>query len=242
MLFPTVDAAGRSVGPGWRNRPCVAGIGIVPAGGHPAWTGTYGSHLDRIVDSKEHMEGALSELCEVIGEDDKELAEREARELRRQRFRHLAGPRFALEHWMTALRRTRRGPCPPAPRLYERHFPASAAPSSEISAVLAQLGKAVSNREYFDTWRDLMVGQIRREALEVGAAERGVAVPGHEDYDTWRNVTDFAVGRCEGLNYGIHLDYIVRATEPRVGARAGARSAGRGRPAPRGDPGGATQG
>ena len=119
---------------------------------------------------------------------------------------------------------------------------------SEISAVLAQLGKAVSNREYFDTWRDLMVGQMdRREALEVGAAERGMAVPGHEDYDTWRNVTDFAVGRCEGLmddprNYGIHLDYIARATEPRVGARAGARSAGRGRPAPRGDAGGATQG
>ena len=39
LLFPTVDAAGRSVGVGWRNRPCVAGIGIVPAGGHPAWTG-----------------------------------------------------------------------------------------------------------------------------------------------------------------------------------------------------------
>ena len=39
LLFPTVDAAGRSVGVGWRNRPCVAGIGIVPAQGHPAWTG-----------------------------------------------------------------------------------------------------------------------------------------------------------------------------------------------------------
>ena len=39
LLFPTVDAAGRSVGVGWRNRPCVAGIGIVPAGGHHAWTG-----------------------------------------------------------------------------------------------------------------------------------------------------------------------------------------------------------
>ena len=88
---------------------------------------------------------------------------------------------------------------------------------SEISAMLAQLGNAVSNREYFDTWRDLMVGHMdRREALEVGAAERGVAVPGHEDYDTWRNVIDFAVGRCEGLiddpgNYGIHLDYTARA-------------------------------
>ena len=38
LLFPTVDAAGRSVGVGWRNRPCVAGIGIAQAGGHPAWT------------------------------------------------------------------------------------------------------------------------------------------------------------------------------------------------------------
>ena len=131
LVFPTVDSAGRSVGPGWRNRPCVAGIGIVPAGGHPAWTGTNGPHLDRIVDSKEHMEGALSELREVIGEDDKELAEREARELRRQRSRHLDGPG---SHWMMALRRTRRGPCPPAPRLYERYFPASAAPSATSSA------------------------------------------------------------------------------------------------------------
>ena len=95
LLFPAVDSAGRSVGPGRRNRPCVAGIGIVPAGGHPAWTGTYGPHLDRIVDSKEHMEGALSELREVIGEDDKELAEREAREHRRQRFRGGARGRSA---------------------------------------------------------------------------------------------------------------------------------------------------
>ena len=40
LLFPTVDAAGRSVGVGWRNRPCVAGIGIVSAGGHPALDGS----------------------------------------------------------------------------------------------------------------------------------------------------------------------------------------------------------
>ena len=45
-----------------------------------------------------------------------------------------------------------------------------------------------------------------------------MAVPDHEDYDTWRNVTDFAVGRCEGLmddpvNYGIHLDYIALREE-----------------------------
>ena len=38
---------------------------------------------------------ALSALREAIGDDDKRLAERKARELRRQRFLHLAGPRFA---------------------------------------------------------------------------------------------------------------------------------------------------
>ena len=87
---------------------------------------------------------------------------------------------------------------------------------SEISTVLAQIGKVVSNRNYFDNWPKLMTGQMdRREAL---AAEPGVAVPDHEDYDTWRNVTDFAVGRCEGLmddpvNYGIHLDYIALREE-----------------------------
>ena len=90
---------------------------------------------------------------------------------------------------------------------------------SEISAVLKQLGKAVSNRKYFDNWPKLMAGQMnRRETLVAAAAERGVAVPDHEDYDTWRNVTDFAVGRCEGLlddpaRYGIHLDYIAHAQE-----------------------------
>ena len=85
--------------------------------------------------------------------------------------------------------------------------------------MLAQLGKAMSNRNYFDNWPKLMAGQMdRREALAAKAAERGVAVPDHEDYDTWRNVTDFAVGRCEGLmddpvNYGIHLDYIALREE-----------------------------
>ena len=103
---------------------------------------------------------------------------------------------------------------------------------SEISAVLAQLGKVVSNRNYFDNWPKLMAGQMdRREALAAKAAERGVAVPDHEDYDTWRNVTDFAVGRCEGLmddpvNYGIHLElHRARAREPRLRARTRSRGA-----------------
>ena len=50
---------------------------------------TYGAHLDRLVEARTHMIGALSALREVIGDDDKELAERKARELRRQRFLHL---------------------------------------------------------------------------------------------------------------------------------------------------------
>ena len=90
---------------------------------------------------------------------------------------------------------------------------------SEISAVLAQLNKAVSNRNYFDSCREYMAGQMdRREALEVKAAERGVAVPALGHYDTWRDLTDFAVGRCEELmddpgNYGTHLDYIAHTQE-----------------------------
>ena len=90
---------------------------------------------------------------------------------------------------------------------------------SEISAVLAQIGKVVSNRNYFDDCREYMADRLdRREPLVAAAAERGMAVPNHEDYDTWRDLTDFAVSRCEELmddpgNYGIHLDYIAHAQE-----------------------------
>ena len=90
---------------------------------------------------------------------------------------------------------------------------------SEISAVLTQLGKVVSNRNYFDSCREYMAGRLnRREALVAKAAERGVAVPDLGPYDTWRDLTDIAVGRCEELmddpgNYGIHLDYIALREE-----------------------------
>ena len=250
---------------------------------------TYGAHLDRIADSKERMEGALSALREVIRDDDKELAERQARELRRLQNRHWVGPRFAsvdgapdpgqagttgAEPVRTAFSRFGRavghlvGGQGYHDRLRTATFAREALEQSEelkrdwnrqvdraaeegvhviytdgydrlhkeldtiagdmlldrgvkseISAVLAQLGKVVSNRNYFDNWPKLMAGQMdRREALAAKAAERGVAVPDHEDYDTWRNVTDFAVGRCEGLmddpvNYGIHLDYIALREE-----------------------------
>ena len=89
--------------------------------------------------------------------------------------------------------------------------------SSEIRAVLSKLDRAVSNRGYVDTWRNLMAVQFDpREALEAKAATR--RVPDHREYDTWRNVTDKAVDRCEEIladreRYGIHLDDIARRGE-----------------------------
>ena len=244
--------------------------------------GTYGAHLDRIVEAKTHMTRALSALRGVIRDDDKELAEREARELRRLRNRHWVGPRFALDEAAAVDRSGAMSSAAPVQaalsrlgraigylvggrdyhdrmrtatfvrevlerseelkRDWNRQVERAAEDGvhviytdgydrlhkeldsvsknmlldrgveSEISAVLAQIGKVVSNRNYFDSCREFMAGRMnRREALAAAAAERGVAVPDHEDYDTWRDVTDFAVGRCEGLmddpgNYGIHLD------------------------------------
>ena len=254
---------------------------------------TYGAHLDRLVEARTHMTRALSALREVIRDDDKELAERQARELRRLQNRHWVGPRFAsvdgapdpgqvgtigAEPVQTAFSRFGRavGHLVGGQGYHDRLRTAAFAwevlqrsqvlkrdwnrqveraaedgvhviytdgydrlhkeldslsknmlldrgVESEISTVLAQIGKVVSNRNYFDSCREHMVGQIdRRQALEAKAAERGVAVPDHEDYDTWRNVTDFAVGRCEGLmddpvNYGIHLDYMA-LREERLGS------------------------
>ena len=248
---------------------------------------TYGAHLNRIVEARTLMIRALSALREAIGDDDKELAERKARALRRQRFLHWpvpGSPGFApdparamstgtapvraafsrLGHaigrlvggqdyhdWMRtatfareALERSEE-----LKRDWNRQVDRAAEEGvhviytdgygrlhkeldslsknmlldrgveSEISAVLARLGKVVSNRNYFDSCREHMAGQMdRREALAAKAAERGVAVPDLGHYDTWRDVTDFAVGRCEGLmddpvNYGIHLDYIAHAQE-----------------------------
>ena len=250
---------------------------------------THGAHLDRLVEARTHMTRALSALREVIRDDDKELAERQARELRRLQNRHWVGPRFAsvdgapdpgqvgtigAEPVRAAFSRFGRavGHLVGGQGYHDRLRTATFAREvlqrsqvlkrdwnrqadraaeegvhviytdgydrlhkeldtiagdmlldrgvkSEISAVLAQLGKVVSNRNYFDNWPKLMAGQMdRREALAAKAAERGVAVPNHEDYDTWRDVTDFAVGRCEGLmddpvNYGIHLNYIALREE-----------------------------
>ena len=88
---------------------------------------------------------------------------------------------------------------------------------SEMRTVLSKLDRAVSNRRYVDTWRNLMAGQLDcREALEAEVATRGV--PDHREYDTWRNLTDKAVDRCEEIladrgRYGIHLDDIARRGE-----------------------------
>ena len=282
-----IELTGVSAYPDWRQeaeRLTAAGEAILSG------KGTYGAHLDRIVEARTHMIRALSALREVIGVDDKELVERQARELRRQRLLHLAGPRFASDDGATPdpARTTSRGAAPVRAALsglgrvigyfvggqdyhdrlrtetfarealersgelkrdWNRQVERAAEEGvhviytdgydhlhkeldsvsqnmlldrgvkSEINAVLTQLGEAVSNRKYFDTWPKLMASQMnRREALEAKAAERSVAVPDHEDYDTWRDVTDFAVGRCEGLmddpgNYGIHLDYIALREE-----------------------------
>ena len=282
-----IELTGVSAYPDWRQeaeRLMAAGEAILSG------KETYGAHLDRLVTANTHMTGALSVLREVIGHDDKELAEQEARELRRKQNRHWVGPRFASDDG-TALDRARAISPGAEPagvalsrlgraigylvggqgyhdrrrtetfahealersrvlkrdwnrqvdraaeegvhviytdgfnRLHEeldslsQNMLLDRGVESEISTVLKQLGKAVSNRKYFDNWPKLMAGQMdRRETLVAAAAERGVAVPDHEDYDTWRNVTDFAVGRCEGLldnpeRYGIHLDYIAHTRE-----------------------------
>ena len=245
---------------------------------------TYGAHLDRLVEARTHMTRALSALREVIRDDDMELAERQARELRRLQNRHWVGPRFAsvdgapdpgqagttgAEPVRAAFSRFGRavGHLVGGQGYHDRLRTATFAREvlersqvlkrdwnrqveraaeegvhviytdgydrlhkeldtiagdmlldrgvkSEISAVLAQLGKVVSNRNYFDSCREHMAGQmVHREALVAKAAEQGVAIPDLGPYDTWRDVTDFAVGRCEELkddpgNYAIHLDCV----------------------------------
>ena len=282
-----VEPAGVRAYPDWRQeaeRLTAAGDAILSG------KGTYGAHLDRIVDAGTRIDEVMSDLGEAIREDDAELAERKARELRRQRFLHLAGPRFVLDDGATQdrARAMSSGGAPVRAALsrfgraighlaggrdyhdrlrtatfarevlersevlkrdwnclveraaeesvhviytdgYDRlhkeldsvskNMLLDRGVESEISTVLAKLGKVVSNRNYFDDCREYMAGRLnRREALVAKATERGVAVPDLGAYDTWRDLTDIAVGRCEELkddpgNYGIHLDYIAHAQE-----------------------------
>ena len=186
------------------------------------------------------------------GVDDKELAEREARELRRLQNRHWVGPRFALDdgrytgpgaghvQWRRACasgvlaglghaighlvggrdyhdrlrtatfarevlersgelkrdwnRQVERAAEEGIHVIYtdgydrlhkeldtvSKNMLLDRGVESEISAVLAQLGKVVSNRNYFGDCREYMAGQMdRREALVAKAAELGVPVPDH---------------------------------------------------------------
>ena len=282
-----IELTGVSAYPDWRQeaeRLTAAGETIL------AGRETYRAHLDRLVEARAHMIRALSALREVIGVDDKELAERKEREVRGLRNRHWVGPRFASDDGATpdTARTMSSGAAPVQAALsglgraigyfvggqnyhdrlrtatfarevlersgklkrdWNRQVERAAEEGvhviytdgydhlhkeldrvsknmlldrgvkSEISAVLAQIGKVVSNRNYFDDCREYMADRLdRREPLVAAAAERGVAVPNHEDYDTWRDLTDFAVSRCEELmddpgNYGIHLDYIAHAQE-----------------------------
>ena len=281
------DLTGVSAYPEWRQeaeRLMAAGEAILSG------KGTYGAHLDRLVTARTHMTRALSALLEVIGIDDKELAERSARELRRQQNRHWVGPRFASNDGATPdPARAKSSGAEPVRAAFSRlgravghlvggqgyhdrlrtatfarevlersqvlkrdwnrqvqraakegdhviytdgydrlhkeldsvskNMLLDRGVESEISTVLAQIGKVVSSRNYFDSCREHMAGQMdRRETLVVKAAERGVAVPDLGHYDTWRDVTDFAVGRCEELmddpeRYAIHLDYIAHTQE-----------------------------
>ena len=111
---------------------------------------THGAHLARIVEARTHMIRALSDLGEAIRGDDKELAEREARELRRLRFRHLAGPRFASDDGA--------GPDP------ARDMSTGAAP---VRAALSRLGRAIGHlvggQDYHNRMR---TETFAREALE----------------------------------------------------------------------------
>ena len=279
-----IELTGVSAYPDWRQE-----AERLTAAGEAIHSGkeTYGAHLERLVTARTRMTRALLALREAILGDDKELAERQARELRRLRNRHWVGPRFALDDG-TALDAARASASPVQAalshlgnaigylvggqdyhdrlrtatfarevleragklkrdwnrqvdraaeeglyviytdgydRLHEeldkvsRNMLLDRGVESEISAVLAQIGKVVSNRNYFDSCREHMAGQIdRREALVAKALEQDVTVPDLGPYDTWRDVTDYAVGRCEELmgdpgNYGIHLDYIAHAQE-----------------------------
>ena len=281
------ELTGVSAYPDWRQeaeRLTAAGETVLSG------KGTYGAHLDRLVEAKTHMIRALSALRETIRDDDEELAERKEREIRHLRNRHWVGPRFASDDGATpdTARTMSSGTAPVQAALaglgraigyfvggqdyHDRLRTASFARQalersgelkrdwnrqveraaeegvhviytdgydhlhkeldsisknmlldrgvkSEISTVLAQIDKVVSNRNYFDDCREYMADRLdHREALAAEAAERGVAVPDLGRYDTWRDLTDFAVGRCEELmddpgNYGIHLDYIAHAQE-----------------------------
>ena len=172
-----IELTAVSAYPDWRQeaeRLTAAGEAILSG------KGTYRAHLDRIVEARTHMIMALSALREVIGVDDKQLAERKARELQRQRFLHLAGPRFVPDD----------GGAPDTARTTSR----GAAP---VRAALSRVGRAigyfVGGQDYHDRLR---TATFAREVLERSgklkrdwnrqverAAEEGVHVIYTDGYD-----------------------------------------------------------
>ena len=163
---------------------------------------TYGAHLDRLVEARTLMIRALSALREVIGVDDKELAEREARELRRQRFLHLAGPRFASDDGGT-----------PDPA---RAMPPGGAP---VRAALSRFGRAIGHlvggQDYHDRMR---TATFAREVLERSgklkrdwnrqverAAEEGVHVIYTDGYDRLHKELD-SVSKNMLLDRGVESE------------------------------------
>ena len=121
---------------------------------------------------------------------------------------------------------------------------------SEIGDVLVELDMAEKGRKHVEEHRELIAARLarRREMLDFGSSWDKRAFPDREHYDAWRDGADEGVDAAERVlanrrEYGIHMDGMARrGKEPRIGALAGARGAPRGRPAHRGDPGGAAQG
>ena len=171
------ELTGVSAYPDWRQeaeRLTAAGETVLSG------KGTYGAHLDRLVEAKTHMIRALSALREVIGVDDKELAERKEREIRHLRNRHWVGPRFASDD----------GATPDTARTMSSG-------SAPVQAALAGLGRAigyfVGGQDYHDRLR---TATFARQALERSeelkrdwnrqverAAEEGVHVIYTDGYD-----------------------------------------------------------
>ena len=157
---------------------------------------TYGAHLDNIGIGEERMESALSELRDAIRDDDEEIAERRARELRRQRFRYPAGPRFATDD----------GAAPD---------PAREAP---VRAALARFGRAidriVGGADYHDRMETETYTRISLERWEElrrdwnrqveRAEEEGVHVIYTDRYDRLYE-------ELESLSHNMLLDHDVRS-------------------------------
>ena len=179
-----IELTGVSAYPDWRQEAerLMAAGGAILSG-----KGTYGAHFDRLVTARTLMTRALSTLRKAILGDDKELAERQARELRRQQNRRWVGPRFASNDGTTLDAARAMSP--------------SALP---VQAALSGLGRAigyfVGGQDYHGRLRD---ARFWREALERAgklkrdwnrqvdrAAEEGVHVIYTDGYDRLRKKLD----------------------------------------------------